>query len=66
VGLLVPGTSAGTTELLGFATTGVSNKEGTVVVDEKVLDLLLGGLVNELLVESDDSLSDGLTVLVQF
>ena len=55
------GTGATTTELLGLASPGVSDEEGPVVLEELVLDLLLGGLVNVLLVVGDQRLSDGLT-----
>ena len=50
-----------TTVLLGFASTGVCNKERPVVAHEQILDFLLGGLVDELLVVSDDTLGDGLS-----
>jgi len=61
VRLLVAGTGAWTSELFGLAATGVSDEEGAVVRDEDVLDLLLGGLVDKLLVVGDDGLADGLT-----
>jgi hypothetical protein len=54
-------TGTWTTELLGFAATGISDEESTVVLDEDFLDFLLGSFVNVLLVESNDSLGKGLT-----
>lgn len=49
------------TYLLGFAATGIGNKESTVVLDKDFLDFLLGGLIDELLVEGNDSLGKSLT-----
>ena len=46
VRLLVTGTGGGTTELLGLATTGISNEEVAVVRVKDLLDLLLGGLID--------------------
>lgn len=46
VRLLVAGTSSGTSELLGLAATGIGNQQGTVVVDQDVLQLLLRGLID--------------------
>lgn len=46
VRLLVAGTGSGTTELLGLASSGIGDQQGSIVVDEDVLQLLLGGLVN--------------------
>ena len=46
VGLLVAGTSRGTAELLGLAAARVSDEEGSVVLEEDLLDLVLLGLVN--------------------
>lgn len=46
VGLLVARAGSGSTELLGLAATGVSDQQGPVVLDQDVLDLLLGGLVH--------------------
>jgi hypothetical protein len=54
-------TSTGTTELLGLTTTGIGNEESTVILNKDFLDLLLGGLINELLVKSNDSLGKSLT-----
>ncbi len=61
VRLLVAGTSARAAELLGLAASGVSDKEGSIICYEEVLDGLLGSLINELLGVSDDALGDGLT-----
>ena len=60
VRLLVASTRARPAKLLGLAATRVRDEEGAVVGEEDVLDLLLGGLVDELLVEGDDALADGL------
>lgn len=55
VSLLSSGSGTWTTELSWFATSGVSNEEGSIVLEEEVLDLTLLGLINELLVVGDDS-----------
>ena len=47
--------------LLGFAATGVSNEKGTVELNKDFLDLLLGGLIDKLLVESNNGLGKSLT-----
>jgi len=57
----IPGTGTGTTELLGLAATGVGNEEGTVVLEEDLLELVLGGLIDVLLVVGDDGLGKSLT-----
>jgi len=49
------------TYLLGFAATGIGNKESTVELNKDFLDFLLGGLIDELLVEGNDSLGKSLT-----
>lgn len=46
VRLLVAGTSSRSTELLGLAATWISNQQGPVVLDQDVLDLLLGGFIH--------------------
>ena len=46
VGLLVARARARTTVLLGLLAARVGHKQGPVVADEQVLDLLLGGLVD--------------------
>lgn len=60
VRLLVPGTGTGTTELLGLAPPVVGNEECAVVLDEGLLELVLGVLVHVLLVVGDDGLGNGL------
>lgn len=60
VRLLVPGARTWTAELLGFAATVVGNEERSVELDEGLLELVLGVLVDVLLVVGDDGLSDGL------
>lgn len=60
VGLLVPGAGTGTTELLGLASPVVGDEECAVVLDESLLELVLGVLVDVLLVVGDDGLGDGL------
>lgn len=61
VGLLVAGAGTLTTELLGLAPPVVGDEECAVVLDESLLDLVLGVLIDELLVVGDDGLGDGLT-----
>lgn len=46
VRFLVAGTSAGTSELLGLASSGVSDQQSSVVADQDILNLFLGGLIN--------------------
>ena len=46
VRLLVAGTGTWTTELLGLASSGISDQQGPVVVDQNVLEFLLGGLID--------------------
>jgi hypothetical protein len=60
VGLLVPGAGTGTTELLGLAPPVVGDEECAVVLDESLLELVLGVLVDVLLVVGDDGLGNGL------
>lgn len=61
VRLLEASACATTTELLRFAATRIGDKEGPVVREQLVLQLLLGRLVDELLVVRDDALRDRLT-----
>lgn len=61
VGLLVTGAGTGTAELLGLAPPVVGDEECAVVLDESLLELVLGVLVDVLLVVGDDGLGDGLT-----
>lgn len=44
-----------------LATPVVGNEEGTVVLDESLLQLVLGVLIDELLVVGNQALGDGLT-----
>lgn len=60
VGLLVAGAGTGTAELLGLAPPVIGDEECAVVLDEGLLELVLGMLVDELLVVGDDGLGDGL------
>ena len=46
VGLLVSGASSGTSELLGLALPGIGDEQGSVVLDQDVLDGLLALLIN--------------------
>jgi hypothetical protein len=61
VRLLVPGAGTGTTELLRLAPPVVGDEECAVVLDEGLLELVLGVLVDVLLVVGNDGLGDGLT-----
>lgn len=60
VRLLVPGTGAGTTKLLGLAAAVVGNQQGAVELDKGLLEQVLGVLVDELLVVGDEGLGNGL------
>ena len=60
VGLLVAGAGTLTAELLGLAPPVVGDEEYAVVLDEGLLELVLGVLVDKLLVVGDDGLGDGL------
>lgn len=46
VRLLVSGASSGTSELLGLALPGIGDEQGSVVLDQDVLDGLLALLIN--------------------
>lgn len=46
VRFLVAGTSAGTSKLLGLASSGVSDQQSSVIADQDILNLFLGGLIN--------------------
>lgn len=61
VRLLVTGAGTATTELLGLGATVVGDQEGAVVLDEGLLELVLGVLIDVLLVVGDNGLGDGLT-----
>jgi hypothetical protein len=60
VRFLVTSTSTWTTELLGLGPSGIGDEKCAVVLDESLLELVLGVLVNELLVVGDNGLGDGL------
>ncbi len=61
VRLLISGSGTRTSELLGFASSRVGDDQRSVVSDQHVSDLLLGGLINELLVVGEQTLGDGLS-----
>ena len=46
VRFLVSGTSAWTSELFGLAASGIGDQQSSVVADQHILNLLLGGLVH--------------------
>ncbi len=46
VRLLVSGAGTGSTEFLGFAATRIRHQQTAIVIDQNVLDLLLGGFIN--------------------
>jgi len=46
VRLLVASTGTWTAELLGLAATRIADQQGSVVLNQNVLDLLLGGLID--------------------
>ena len=70
VRLLVAGSGAGASELLGLASAGVGHEEGAVVGDQDVLDLSLGSLINICKASSDktetgrDRGGSGVSVLI--
>lgn len=61
VRLLVTGAGTATTELLGLGPTVIGDQESAVVLDEGLLELVLGVLIDVLLVVGNDGLGDGLT-----
>lgn len=61
VGLLEAGTGTGTTELLGLGASVIGDEEGSVVLHEGLLELVLGVLVDVFLVVGDYRLGDGLS-----
>jgi hypothetical protein len=61
VGLLISGSGTRTTELLRLASSRVSDNQRSVISDEEVLELLLGGLIDELLIVSEETLGNSLT-----
>ena len=60
VRLLVSGPGSRTSELLGFVPPGVGHEQGSVVLDQDVLDLLLALLIHVLLVVSHQRLGERL------
>merc|ERR1711878_223753 len=61
VRFLVSGAGSWTSELLGLASSGISDQEAPVELDKGVLDGLLALFVNVLLVEGDKGLGECLT-----
>lgn len=61
VRLLVSGSGTGTTKLLGLHSSGIGDEESSVELGESLLELVLGLLVDELLVESNKTLGNGLS-----
>ena len=61
VRFLVSGSCAGTTVLLRFASSWVSDQERSVVLKKELFDLSFLSLVDEFLVVGDDSLGNGLS-----
>lgn len=57
--LLTSGTS--TTGMLGFTSSGISNQQSSVVLEESFLKFSLGVFIDEFLVISDNSLSESLS-----
>lgn len=53
VRFLVTSTGTWTTKLLGLSTSVISDKKGSVELDESLLELVLGVLVDEFLVVGD-------------
>lgn len=58
---MVPGTGTWTTEFLGLASPVVGNEEGTVVLGQGLLELVLCVLIDVLLVVGNKGLGNGLT-----
>merc|ERR1712026_69191 len=61
VRFLVSGTGAWTAKLLGLASSGIGDHQGSVVLNELVLEDSLTVLIDVLLVVSDEAASDSLT-----
>lgn len=61
VRLLEAGSGTGTTKLLGLAATVIGDEEGTVELDESLLQHVLAVLIDKLLVVGDQGLGNGLT-----
>ena len=60
VRLLVSGSGSGTSKLLGLVSSGISDQQRAVELDEDVLDLLLALLIDVLLVVGDQRLGQSL------
>merc|ERR1712154_622950 len=60
VRLLVYGSGSGTSKLLGLVSSGISDQQRAVELDEDVLDLLLALLIDILLVVGDQRLGKSL------
>lgn len=58
--LLVPRTGTGTAELLGLASPAIGDQQGAVVLQQGLLQLVLGELIDVFLVVGDDGLGDRL------
>jgi len=61
VRFLISGTGSRSSVFFGLASSGISDQQGSVVLEEDLLDLSLLGFVDVLLVVSDDTLGEGLT-----
>lgn len=61
VRLLVSGSGTGSTKLLGLHSSGIGNQQSSVERSEGLLELVLGLLVDKLLVESNETLGNGLS-----
>lgn len=61
VRFLISGTSTRTAELLGLRVSRIGNQQGSVVAQISLLKLVLRLLIDELLVESDQTLGNGLS-----
>lgn len=61
VRLLEPRAGTTTAELLRLGTTVIRNKEGAVVLDESLLQLVLGILIDVFLIVGNDRLGNGLS-----
>jgi hypothetical protein len=58
---LVSSSGTWTTVLLWFASSWVSDQEGSVILKQELLDLSFLSFVNEFLIVSDNSFGDGLS-----
>lgn len=60
VRFLVSGSGTGSSVFLGLTSSGISDQQRAVILEEKLLDLSLLGLVDVLLVIGNNSLREGL------